>query len=288
MLQQRHDEGTTASRNVDQGQDVRGWQRDLPALVRACCIDWQLEPGEPYTTSDVGHATRVTLADGRPAVLKIARPHAEAAHEGDALALWNGDGAVQLYARDEQRWALLIERCDPGTPLSAAADPLGVLIGLLPRLWKPACAPFEVVTDWSETFRDEWETSGRPFDRILVEIGCALVHDLVRSQRERVLVNQDLHGGNVLASAREPWLVIDPKAVLAERELSAAPIVRSGEFGHSRAAVRYRLDRLTEELSLDRERAKAWTIAHTLAWAFDDDRAVAQEHLDVARWLLDP
>jgi streptomycin 6-kinase len=272
---------------MDQGEDVIGWQRDLPALVAACCAEWHLSLGEPYATSDVGHATRVTLVDGRPAVLKIARPHAEAAHEADALALWNGEGAVRLYARDDQRWAILIERCDPGIPLVTAADPLGVLIGLLPRLWKPGGTPFQIVTDWSRAFREEWQTSGRPFDRELVEAGCALVRDLVRSQRDCVLVNQDLHGGNVLASVREPWLVIDPKPVLAERELSAAPIVRSWELGHSRAAVRYRLDRLTEELDLDRERARAWTIAHTLAWAFDDDRSVVDRHLDVARWLLE-
>jgi len=199
---------------------------------------------------------------------------------------WDGDGAVRLYARDDQRWALLIERCDPGTPLSAAADPLGVRIGLLPRLWKPACAPFEAVVDWSAAFRDEWETRGQPFDRALVDAGCALVRDLVPSQGERVLINQDLHGGNVLAAAREPWLVIDPKPVLAEREFSLAPIVRSSELGHGRSAVRYRLDRLTGELGLDRERARGWTIAHTLAWAFDDDRGVVEQHLDVARWLL--
>ena len=90
----------------------------------------------------------------------------------------------------------------------------------------------------------------------------------------------------MLASTREPWLVIDPKPLLAERELSVAPIVRSAELGHSRAAVYYRLDRLTAELGLDRERARGWTIAHTLAWAFDDDRAVVDQHLDVARWLL--
>ena len=64
------------------------------------------------------------------------------------------------------------------------------------------------------------------------------------SQGEQVLVNQDLHGDNVIAAEREPWLLIDPKPLAGEREFAVAPIVRSGELGHSQAQVRGRLDRL--------------------------------------------
>ena len=66
---------------------------------------------------------------------------------------------------------------------------------------------------------------------------------------------------------REPWLVIDPKPLAAEREFAVAPIVRSGELGHSKREVLYRLDRLCAELGLDRERACGWTIVQTIAWS---------------------
>ena len=39
-----------------------------------------------------GHALRVDLADGSPAVLKLIYPHRESEHEADALALWAGEG----------------------------------------------------------------------------------------------------------------------------------------------------------------------------------------------------
>ena len=68
------------------------------------------------------------------------------------------------------------------------------------------------------------------------------------TQGEQVLVNQDLHGDNVLSAQREPWLLIDPKPLLAEREFSLVPIIRSAELGHSRKQVLRRLDRLTAEL----------------------------------------
>jgi streptomycin 6-kinase len=105
------------------------------------------------------------------------------------------------------------------------------------------------------------------------------------TQGELLLLHQDLHGENVLAAQREPWLVIDPKPLLGEREFGVAPIVRSFELGHSRRDVLYRFDRLTAELGLDRERARGWTIAQTLAWTFDSD--YRRRHLETASWLLE-
>ena len=100
-----------------------------------------------------------------------------------------------------------------------------------------------------------------------------------------MLLHQDLHGDNVLAAQREPWLAIDPKPLVGEREFGIAPVVRSRELGHSRRDVLNRFDRLTAELGLDRERARGWTIAQTIAWAFDGD--VRQTHVETARWLLE-
>jgi streptomycin 6-kinase len=45
-----------------------------------------------------------------------------------------------------------------------------------------------------------------------------------------------------------------------------------------------RLDRLTAELGLDRDRARGWTIGQTVAWAVGGG---PPEHVEAARWLLD-
>jgi streptomycin 6-kinase len=100
-----------------------------------------------------------------------------------------------------------------------------------------------------------------------------------------VLLHQDLHADNVLHSEREPWLVIDPKPLTGEREFSLAPIVRSFELGHSPHAVRTRLDRLSAELGLDRDRARGWALAQTVAWSLDGE--YLPRHVETARWLLD-
>lgn len=165
-----------------------------------------------------------------------------------------------------------------------------MLIGLIPRLWKPVGEPFTPLADearhWSRQLRSRWERAGRPFERDLLDAALDLMHDLGESQGEQVLLHQDLHADNVLRSQREPWLVIDPKPLVGEREFTVAPVVRAYELGHSPALVERRLDRLTSELGLDRERARGWTIAQTLAWAFEGDR-VLPAHVETARWLAD-
>jgi streptomycin 6-kinase len=79
--------------------------------------------------------------------------------------------------------------------------------------------------------------------------------------------------------------VIDPKPLVGEREFSVAPIVRAYELEHSVESVRRRLDRLTAELGLDRERARLWAIAQTVAWAIDTGEADPW-HVQTAEWLL--
>jgi len=238
-------------------------------LAAAVARDWGLRLGDPYPPGAAGYVVRVELDDGTPAVLKLQHTHREDEQEADALERWDGDGAVRLLRRDDERHSLLVERCEPGTPLSRqAGDPLGVLIDLLPRLWKDAQG-FRTLTEEVA----HWALEG--------EIG-RLGRELAATQGELVLVHQDLHGDNVLAAQREPWLVIDPKPLAAEREFAVAPIVRSFELGHSKREVLYRLDRICAELGLDRERARGWTIVQTTAWLDGDHAAMRREAME---WL---
>jgi streptomycin 6-kinase len=249
------------------------WRASAPALAEELAEAWSLTLGEPYAPGFCGHVVRAETPDGSPAVLKVFFPDHESLQEADALERWDGDGAIRLLARDDERCALLLERCEPGTFLSGlgGGHALDVLIGLLPRLWKPA--------DGFHTLEDEVE---RWIERGLDPRVAGLARDLASSQGELVLVHQDLHGDNVLSAEREPWLVIDPKPLAAEREFAVAPIVRSPELGHSPRDVHRRLDRLCAELSLDQERARGWTIVQTLAWS---EGNTIPSHLEVVEWL---
>jgi streptomycin 6-kinase len=267
------------------------WLERVPELVAECVEEWELELGEPYEAGAAGYAVRAALTDGTPAVLKLIYPHREAEHEADALELLGGNGAVRLLARDDAHSAMLLERCEPGTALAenGGETALDVLVELLPRHWVRAGEPFHTLAEeaawWIDELPEQWEQSGRAIERRLVDTAVDALRSLSESQGEQVLLNQDLHGDNVLAAEREPWLVIDPKPLVGEREFAVAPIVRSFELGSSKADVLYRLDRLTSELGLDRERARGWTIGQTMAWAFDSD--YSETHIETVRWLLE-
>ncbi len=279
-------------RALGRSPEGAAWLASLPTLADTAVRRWSLTPGEPYAYANASLAVPVTRADGTAAVLKLPFPHRESVHEGEALRRWDGAGAVRLLDHDASDGALLLERCAPGTPLSecAPAEALAVLVALLPRLWVPAGEPFTPLAEeaawWSGYLVRRWEAAGRAFPRALLDLALDALGRLPRSMGDPVLVNQDLHCGNVLRAEREPWLVIDPKPLAGERELGVAPVLRDPVLGHSRAAVVHRLDRLCSELSLDRERARLWALAQALAWAFDGDRVLAG-HLDVAQWLAD-
>jgi streptomycin 6-kinase len=267
------------------------WLERVPDLVAQCVEEWSLQLSDPYPSGAAGYAVRTELPDGRPAVLKLIYPDRESEHEADALALWDGHGAVQLFARDDDLSAMVIERCEPGRTLAAAgADvALQTLIALLPRLWVETGEPFHTLEDeaawWVGYLPEQWERSDRTVARGLVDAAVDALTSLSHSQGQQVLLHQDLHGDNVLAAEREPWLVIDPKPLIGEREFAVAPIVRSFELGHSKRDALYRLDRLTSELGLDRERARGWTIGQTMAWAFDSE--YIPTHLETVQWLLE-
>jgi streptomycin 6-kinase len=268
----------------------------LPLLLRECAEQWSLRVGDAYPYASASLAVPATLPDGGGAVLKVQFSDRKSEFEAAALVRWDGDGAVRLLAHDAGRHALLLERCDPGTPLSELDqdDALDVIVSLLPRLWKPVGGPFRSLVDeaawWAGYLPAKWARSGHPFQRGLLDAVLDALELLPRSQGEQVLVNQDLHADNVLRARREPWLVIDPKPLAGEREFGVAAIVRGDELGEGAANVRHRLNRLTAELGLDRDRTRAWAMAQTLAWAVggDDDEGEWDEgKIETARSLLD-
>jgi streptomycin 6-kinase len=266
------------------------WLAELPSIVEACAERWSLALGEPWTNS-VASLTMPAERDGEAVVLKIGIPDREGEFEAEALRRHDGRGAVRLLDDDHETRAMLLERCLPGTPLTEEEPEaaLDVLIQLLPRLWLPAGPPFrplaDEVADLTVEMREHWERTGRSVDERLIGAAAEAFSGLAHTQGEQVLVNQDLHADNVLAARREPWLLIDPKPLAGEREFGVASVVRGQELGHSRRAVIHRLDRVSAELRLDRERVRLWAMAHTVSWAFDDEPLAG--HIEAATWLLD-
>jgi len=276
---------------LNTSESGRQWLAGLPRTVDRCAERWGLKVGSPFEDSYVSLVLPATDDAGSDVVLKIQLPHRESATEADALAAWDGNGAIRLLDQDPTCGALLLERCLPGHHLSTAGAETGLaaMIRLLPRLWVPAAAPFtslqDEVAEWVRALPGEFQQAGEPFERALLDGAIETLTDLASSQGDQVLLHQDLHGDNVLAASREPWLAIDPKPLIGEREFGLSPIIRSDEFGEGKEALLIRLDRLTSELGVDRERARLWAFGHSIAWGFEGKK-VLPSHLEMARWLI--
>lgn len=268
----------------------RAWLNRLPGLVETARKRFDLQSvGPPFTG---GYVSLVLPArrGSENVALKLQFVHRESRHEADALELWNGEGACRLLDQDPELGALLLERCRPGRYLAEATDTdqLSILANLLHKLLVPAQAPFtplnQEAAGWVSSIEKDWRAAGRPCEKQLVDAAIAAVEDLESEETGSVLLHQDLHGHNILSAEREPWLAIDPKPLVGDPAFALSPIVRSFEFGHTRTASLYRLDRLSEELELDRDRARLWTIAQTMAWAFDS--MYSEKHFQTCRWLM--
>src|SRR5438105_5075390 len=100
---------------------------------------WGVEVGAPFPLS----LTSYVAPAGPDAVVKVAwEGDDESRHEGDALELWDGDGAVRLLRQSGR--ALLEERAVPGDDISALDDDEATVIALevATRIWRPATPPF--------------------------------------------------------------------------------------------------------------------------------------------------
>ena len=267
----------------------------LPEIVGACVERWGLRLGEPLDAW-ASLVIPCELPDGREAVLKVMFLDEESRHQADALAFWNGEGAVRLIANDPLRQALLVERCRPGTQLWSVEDDAKATViaaSVLRRLWRPIAPdhPFRFLSDvakqWSAELLESYSVLGGPFDRKLLDEAVAALAGLGPSQGERVLLHQDFHGGNVL-DAGGRWVAIDPQPLVGERELDLASLLRDRRWELVREdgarIVQRRLDILADELGLDRERMRLWGIAHALAWGMSSE-GVHQDMIHAARLL---
>nr|MDQ3822986.1 aminoglycoside phosphotransferase family protein [Actinomycetota bacterium] len=93
-----------------------------------------------------------------------------------------------------------------------------------------------------------------------------------------------------LRAQREPWLAIDPKPLVGEREFDAASLLRDRHDRlladpNPRAHLRGRVDFLAGELGLDRDRVRGWGLVHALAWGVSAAGKVEADMVACARSL---
>jgi streptomycin 6-kinase len=125
-----------------------------------------------------------------------------------------------------------------------------------------------------------WADGRSNLDPVLIAEGIALWRELAEGGDE-VLLHADFHPRNVLASDREPWLVIDPKPLVGDAGFEPIPLILEASFSGAvewrtrgwGAEIVRRTKRVCDRLELDLARVAAWGVARSVDWAlFLSDR----------------
>jgi streptomycin 6-kinase len=241
------------------------------AIALEVAREWGLELGEPFALSNVSY-----VASAGDAVIKV--PWAgddESLQEGDALELWNGDGAVRLLRRSGR--VLLEERVVPGDDLSALPDDevTAIAVDIALRLWRRAGLPFRPVAPEVPRWLDAAEREGSE----LVPLARELLPELDPSAAW--LVHGDFHHHNLLRRG-DRFVAIDPKPYLADREYDVPSFLWNPM--DNRMEQREQTERRIAAFvaaGLDDFRIRAWTVirgAYLRPGYSDQIRALLEPH----------
>lgn len=252
------------------------WVDALPRLASALLREWALDADGTPDHRRGSLALAVRDADGRPLVLELACPDPDRAGAIPALKAWRGVGAVRLERADPRRGALLLERLGP-TALDCVAEDEAcrVLGGLYRSLHVPAPPTVPALAPGVLALLDGLQALGRdaPAPPRLVQralgVGRELAADLQRPEADLRVVHGDLHGGNVLAADRAPWLVVAPCGFAGDPCYEPGQalwhrwpeILAADDAGE---AIRRRFWTLVEAAELDERRARDWTVVRAM------------------------
>ena len=233
---------------------------------------WRLTPdGKPVET-----ATSFILFVKRQktaCVLKVFKSDSDEKFSGDALQLYNGEGAVMCLAKDPN--ALLLQRVQPASPLTEYSlngqDDKATLIfcDVLKKLHraKKQTTLFQRIPSisvWGHGF--DTFAAGTQLSSTLIDDAKTLFFELVVAQGEAVLLHADLHHDNILYDAHKGWLALDPKGLRGEQEIDVAAYLKNPTHDGFciQQAFERRLLTLQKELSFDAHKMIAWCYTLTV------------------------
>lgn len=245
------------------------WLASLPVLLDELLQRWNCVPDGPAVSGKVGIVLPAKSGAHGEVVLKVSYPHPANVHEPDAYQTWAGHGAVQLWERDDERFAMLLERVGPDRPyevlpVDEAVRVAGVLVR---RLAVPAPPELPRVSDRADEWADIVDRAAGRLPAQVVDAACETVRELCRQQQDTML-HGDLHLNNVLRGVREPWQVIDPRGWVGDPAYDAFTLLRTTAVGgrdlgliapdeFEPALLRW-LAIFAEAAELDREQVRRW------------------------------
>lgn len=273
---------TTIQREGEQGA---AWIEGLPSLLAELLHRWGCHRDGDILHGGVGVVVPVLRHGLTPAVLKVSFPHPGNVHEPDAFAAWRGRGAVAMYERDDERFAMLLERVQPSSLAEVEdSDEVASVAGRISRrlaLPAPPGLPRirDMVDEWGWQLRTDHQELPHTLPTRTLDAALTTLQELGRDHPD-LLVHGDLHARNVLRADREPWLAVDPKGWAGDPAYDAGTLLKPLALRHlahnseadAGTAARRLLDLFADTAELDRERVHRWAQFHLVQAAFHGRR----------------
>ena len=258
----------------------RRWAAELPHRIETAQTRWGIQIGPAFQPGGVASfAASAVSKDGEQLVYKITVPHVEAIGEAEALAAYDGEGAVRILASEAPTLELLLERAVPGSDLWSVpsdSERLEVASALMRRLWRRAsddriARVDDVARLWADITERRLVVAELPWVGEPIERGIDLLRSLPDEPHDELLVHGDFHPGNILAAEREPWLAIDPKPMIGDPAFEPVQVLtqRRGRIAEppDAAGVERRLDRIAGLVGLGADHLGRWALARTAEWS---------------------
>lgn len=275
----------TLSQNIEAlyGKKGLSWLDRLPYFLSNIEKRLNITISAPFSNLTFNYTAPCKDHNGVSLVFKCAVPNVGLNNEIAALEFYAGKGAVKLHQSNPDEGWLLLDRCIPGRPLSELENDDKATehaIHVMQQLWKPANQQqgFKDIEDGLLGLQRLIDSNSTRIPKKLVSHAETITHDLVTSQTEPVLPHGDLHHANILSATRKPWLTIDPKGIIGEREYEIGALLRNpltliSTYPDFKQLTRRRLSIIVDITGFDRKRLILWAFVQAVLsawWCIED------------------
>lgn len=278
-------------REVHKGK-AEVWLSDFESLVNDCEKRWQMKIMPPFDLS-FNFVAPAIREDGTEVVIKLVVPGDEFVSEVEALKLFNGNGIVKIIDVDIAKGILILERLSPGQTLASLEneeEAAHIASQVMKKLWIPVpsnSSSIPTTMHMEEKLINIYKRNTEGLGPITKEILQEAV-DTYRSMSampdKPFLLHGDLHHYNILMAAREPWLAIDPKGLIGDREYDVIQyLLNKLPNGDATHVIEKRIDIFVKELNLDKKRMLSWGFAHSVlatCWTVQEDGSYSKPFFD--------
>ncbi|QSB04899.1 aminoglycoside phosphotransferase family protein [Natronoglycomyces albus] len=246
----------------------------LPALVDDLTRGWRVQIESLYSSGATSIALAVSSQEHGLAVLKLSPDTEFLARQVTMLRHLADTGRVpQIFAHDPSAGGVLMERIIPGDEVGST-QPRPTLEDWASLLRDLHGAPTAGVTDTLRARCEDMierisDRQRKPSvrDHVPDKLWNRIVEacrELLRTDREKVVIHGDLHLGNVLHGGKRGLVAIDPKMCVGDRCFDMVDFV-AAEGGPTEMTARaHRLAQLTE---IDPARLLRWSHVNAVVTA---------------------